>query len=65
MTYIDPATRARIANLPKNVRIVPGAPKPAPKPTELEVWKDGFGVGLFFGGLMIEALLHGLTWING
>ena len=28
------------------------------------VWKDGFGVGFFFGGLFAQALLLGLHYLN-
>ena len=61
--YIDPQTAARIRNLPRNRRIGAVAPE-APKPTEIEVWKDGFGVGLFFGSLLVDAVILGLHYIN-
>jgi len=62
--YIAPATLARIDRLPKNRRIGEVAEKPA-APTEMEVWQDGFGVGLFFGGLLVDAILLGLHYLNG
>lgn len=62
--YIAPATLARLDRLPKNRRIGAVVPE-APKPTEMEVWEHGFGVGLFFGGLLVDALLLGLQYLNG
>ena len=62
--YIAPATLARIDRLPKNRRLGEVAPE-APKPTEIEVWKDGFGVGLFFGSVLVDVMLLAAHYLNG
>ena len=63
--YISDEQLARIRSLPQNRRIQPGAPVKAPKPTDMEVWQDGFGIGIFFGSLAVDAMILALQWLNG
>lgn len=63
-TYINATEAIRINALPKNLKLHPVAVRSS-NPTESDVWRDGWGIGFFFGGVFSSAVYLALTWLNG